>query len=506
MLAVVSNLQSCPAFDLTFFSHHEHYLTDADFVIVTMGDIELDVSPGIVSGIYFVLFTFYMLSIVDVVLIHSVSALYYKRIHRGIPLEVKSAEIPGVATSLVGSYFSPPNLLAYVVKIGLLACVLVIDSNVNSVSTRSDTYVSVTGTFVYDPSEDKWPVTAESRAVERRWETVRQCHTKNEDNTELVFYRVAFNLLGNLTVEDELTTNDTLIYPIDDSSVVCLARDQVHNESVRVHVVVVGCSQLEKTSCFNETVISRIADLPLTAMADTVTIVEGSSKVSFDMYDHSALAPSIWPSYDSPAIICMRTAMGVGNNKKIIEACVVTSYPGGENTLIERWEYNREKSELSRRFPGPIFKGIYNLSLYQKAVIVQNVLDELNWETFSGQVIADGSIYERDEANVTKFDDAKLVTTVPVYTVILTVILLVITTVAWIIVSCTIGKDERPHLNTTDGLSSVAREENEPSGRSMVTGRGMVIGLTMRDGRSVHFGPLGERDVGVVKKRGVFVE
>lgn len=471
-----------------------------------MADIELKVSPGVVSGIYFVLFTFYMLSIVDVILIHAVSSMYYRRIHRGIPLEIKSAEIPGVATSLVGSYLSPPNLLAYLVKFILLACVLVIDSNVNSVPSTTRTSLSVTGTFVYDPSEEKWPDQEEHRAVERRWERIRRCHTINENKTELIFYRIAFNLMGNTTVEDELT-NDGEIYHINDSSIVCLAKDMVQEENVREHVHVIGCSQLEPTDCFNETIISRPADR-ITAgyAANQVEIQEGTSIISYTAYNYSDIAPEIWKEYDSPSLICLQTMFSTSVTSRLFEACIVTSHLGGENTLIERWELNRSAKKLTRSFPGPIFKGVYNLSLFQQTVLLQNLLSELNWETFSGQIIADGSIYQRETANVVRISESSLVTTVPLYTIILTAVLLVITTIAGIIASCTIGKDERPHLNTTNGLSSVAREENEPSGRSLVNGRGMVIGLTMRDGRSIHFGPLRDRDVGVVRTRGAIIE
>lgn len=475
-----------------------------------MSVIRFDVEPGVVSAIYFIIFDLFMLAIVDIVLIHVVSWMYHKRIHKGIPLEIRSAEIPGVATSLVGRFLSPPNLFAYSIKIALLACILIVDINIESESTRDQTRLDLTGTFEFNPSDDEWN-TQTRRVVERRWAAIRRCNIINQDKTNITFYSIAFNLLGeNKSIPNEVKDLSAPTIPINDSSVTCLARDKVDTNATRVLASVVGCSQLEPTTCLNETVIERQATLSLVSSDElTVILPEGSRNISFSLHKFNEEAAAIWPEYESPTLTCMRTGFGFRANlttRRIVETCLVISVVNNSRTLIERWEYNRKEEKLSRRFPGPIFDSIIDIGLYQRATILTTIVSELNWVSFSGQVIADGVIYKRIDFKVFRLSEPKKYTTVPVYTTVLTILLMIAAGAARLAVAFSIGSDLRPRLNTINGLSSVAREENEPTGRSMQTGQGMVIGLTNRHGRSVHFGPLTSRDKGVARERGVTIE
>lgn len=480
-----------------------------------MSVIRLDVGPGVVSATYFVIFDLFLLAIVDVVLIHVVSWLYYKRIKKGLPLEVRSAEVPGVATSLVGRFYSPPNVLAYVIKITLLICIIIVDGNIETEFVRSRQQSYLSGTFKFDASEEAWP-DGIIRIVERRWEEVRRCHVMNEEGTNITFYSIAFDLEDNITIVDEVVPNDEFFgyIAINDSTIQCLAKERVSNSEAYIIGEVVGCSTLDSnTRCSNETTIKRdFTDEQLQwnmFEQRELRIDEGSNPIFFLMQDyHLEDVQSIFPEYDSPELTCTRTRFGPpGPDGQILESCLLISVTSDNNTLIERWEIDRPGLKLVRRFPGPIFKGILQIGANQRAVTLQNVLLYTNWVSFSGQVIADGCVYSRASFNqIERIGRSVAKTTVPVYTVVLTAFLIFAACVARVTVAFTISKDDRPQLNTVNGLSSVAREENEPTGRSMTVGREMVIGLTKRDGRSIHFGPMTSRDVGVSRERGAFIE
>lgn len=475
-----------------------------------MVDIHFYVGPGVVSAIYFIIFDLFLLAIIDVVLIHVVSYLYYRRIHKGIPLEVRSAEIPGVATSLVGRFSSPPNLFAYFIKIGLLACILIVDSNINTEFGRSKSSASLSSTFVYNPSEEAWSLKSSKRIVERRWEAIRRCHIINEQKSNITFFNIAFNLNDGIVLESEVASLNSKYIGINDTTIQCLAHEKVSTDSSRILVQVIGCSQLEKTDCLNETSITRNgSSLKLNANNQiSIHHEEGSSNATFSLQQYRKESNAIFPAYNDPNITCMRTGFGTTiESRQIFEICLVTSFLTNGSTLVERWSLDRETGTLTRKFPGPIFKGTIEIGLYQHGISLQNVISDLNWVSFSGQLIADGCIYKAEPFNIVKLGETVRTTTVPIFTVVLTIFLVVAALIARIIVASTISKnDERPRLNTVNGLSSIGREENEPTGRSMETGRGMVIGLTRRDGRSVHFGPLRSRDTGVVRERGGFVE
>lgn len=485
-----------------------------------MSVIQLDVGPGIVSATYFVIFDLFLLAIVDVVLIHVVSWLYYKRIKKGTPLEVRSAEIPGVATSLVGRVYSPPNIVAYAIKIILLICIIVVDGNIDTRFVRSRSQQFLSSTFKFDASNESWPV-GMTRIVERRWEEVRRCHVINAERTNVTFYAIAFNLAGNETVDNELVPEELAdrqgFKKINESTVQCLAKGRVSNPEAYVMAEVVGCSTLDGSiRCSNETTVTRSFERlqwePSTQQP--ISIEEGSGHIGFLIQDYPAEeVASIFPEYHSPTLTCTRTRFGpYGENGRILEACLLvssTSENNDSNTLIERWEIDRRNNQLVRRFPGPIFKGRVDIGSNVKSANLQNIRISANWVSFSGAIVADGCVYAKrivTDGTIERIGTSVAKTTVPVYTVVLTAFLILAAIVARVVVAMTISHDDRPQLNTVNGLSSVAREENEPTGRSMTVGRGMVIGLTKRDGRSVHFGPMNSRDVGVARERGAFIE
>lgn len=480
-----------------------------------MSVIKLDIDPGVLSTVYFIVLEIFMLAIVDVVLIHIVSWMYYKRIHRGIPLEVRSAEIPGVATSLVGRFVSPPNLFAYLIKLALLACVFIVDLNIKSTLNRSRTPLTLTAKFVFDPSKDAWDQ-AFKRIVERRWIDSRDCRVIDQQSYNITFYAIAFNLENNEIIDDEIVPADSdfTIKRINLSSVQCLAEDRVFPPDPS-HIVaqVIGCSQLVPSTCTNESVIQLPADLRGNPADQTLLYFEqGSAPMSYRLEIYNDDAQQIWPTYPSPQLTCLQTHAGIQNKTKGYIACIVVVQFSNDTTLIERWDYDRGEGKLKRRYPGPVFRGRVEFGVNRIAVYLEQFAISLNWLSFSEQIVADSTVYQllnknnADLPEIMRLGKTEILTTVPVFTVVLTVFLVIAAATARLAVVFSIGKDLRPHLNTINGLSSVGREENEPTGRSMQAGHGMVIGLTRRDGHSVHFGPLSSQDRGVARERGVIIE
>lgn len=479
-----------------------------------MSVVQLDVDPGVVSTVYFIVLEIFMLAIVDVVLIHIVSWMYYKRIHKGIPLEVRSAEIPGVATSLVGRFVSPPNIFAYLIKLALLACVFVVDLNIKSTANRSRTALTLTAKFGFDPSDDAW--NGLNRIVERTWTDSGDCHIIDKQNSNITFYSIAFNLKNNETIDDEIVPADSefRIKRIDVSSVQCLAEDRVFPPDPS-HIVaqVIGCSQLVPSTCTNESIIERSADLRANpADQKIIFFKQGTIPITYRRDKYDVAAKQIWPSYSNPKLTCLQTHIGIKNIKKRYEACIVTAQFSNDTTLIERWDYDRREGKLKRRYPGPVFKGRVEFGVNRISVYLEQFAVSHNWASLSRQVVADSTVYQllsekgANQPEIVRLGENEILTTVPVFTVVLTVFLVMAAAAARLAVLFSIGKDLRPHLNTINGLSSVGREENEPTGRSMQAGHGMIIGLTKRDGHSVHFGPLTSQDKGVARERGVIIE
>lgn len=169
-----------------------------------MSNIELgNFPPGAVSAVYFFVLEFFALGAIDLILIHVVSRQWHRDIKRGIALEVKSAEIPGVATSLVGRTLAPPNLFAYFVKFVALGVILLADLNINS-EVRDGDPLTLTGTFDFDTSV--WG-NGEERAATRPVTDIRFCRMVDSVAEDITYYRIRFNFTNNEVFENENSQN-----------------------------------------------------------------------------------------------------------------------------------------------------------------------------------------------------------------------------------------------------------------------------------------------------------
>lgn len=175
-------------------------------------------------------------------------------------------------------------------------------------------------------------------------------------------------------------------------------------------------------------------------------------------------------------------------NSKMYRSGILTVLYQGNTTLVERWTHDIPTDTLVRYFPGPIFKSNISFAERQRAHHLTNLVFAFNWEPFAGSLVADGVVYRKVDWTFQTFEN-RLVTAVPVYAVTLGIALLFVAVFVKILIILTIGRDLRPPLNQIDGISSVAREELAPSGRSMVTGRGVLLELSHQGwGKHLHSG------------------
>lgn len=464
-----------------------------------MSKIELSFQVGFVSAFFFIIFDLVLLTIVDIVLSRVVCRLYYRKINAGQPLNIRSADVPGITTFLVGRFASLSNIFAILLKLAFLVCIVFIEQEIDSEKVEKYTQVPRMGTFIFNASNAIWEP-QDHRAVSRRWELTRQCRHRNEIDNTLTFYQIAFNFDNDRDVENEVLANSDLVYEVNDSTITCLSPQFVTAKHVKSYIRVVGCSQLVRTSCDSETVIRRNGNLTRPILTKTAKVEAGAGTITLVVVTFSSndelgsLFPEIVndpQNYSNPEFTCATTRIGIGlERSKIFTSCLlIVNYRN--DTLIERWTYDFNTSIATRSFPGPVFEGNIDFgTILRYSNLRKTMMTGSNSETFASVLVADAMIYQRFNESVREFD-LVIMTTIPRYAVILGFSLLGFVIVVRIIVVFTIGRDERPQLNSVDGLSSIAREEHEPSGRSLVAGRGIMVGLSHRDPkRMLHFGPL----------------
>lgn len=482
---------------------------------MALGNVTFQVSPGVVSLLYFILLDLTFLTLFDIVFAKLAALFYLRRIRSGKPLKVHSSDVLGLSTYLVGSYRTPINIIIIIIKLLLLSAIVFVDLNIGSDQVKITAPLATSGFFNFDPSADAWD-NGSFRAVERRFERVRTCKYRNPESEQIEYYALAFNVTGlpdeQTTLDTEITTNRTLI-PIDPGSEQCLGRNLVLDTSELRTARVMGCSRYLTTFCRNGTVVVKDdVDLPFLPgdRYEIFAVDYGVITINYEVRRFSDAAIPYFPSsYQNISFNCFRNIFGImGIRMDIFETCILTaSYNDGADTLIERWDYDRTRRQLYRFFPGPVFQGRFDVGVRQQILAVQHVVEPRNWEVFSSTLVADAAVYEKKSMQVTRITDEVLVTVLPWSALIVTIVVGLLAISFRVAAIFFLGSDELIQLNTIDGLSSIGREENQPSGRSFKSGKHMVIGLTSRDGQRAvaHFGPMRQDDVGVSRSKDIVV-
>lgn len=282
-----------------------------------------------------------------------------------------------------------------------------------------------------------------------------------------------------------------------------------------------GCSRYQTEKCTNQTILeTKRYTIPSRNYPKTSLwfyLFFARETVNFLITDYSSIAADIFnfyntTDYSQPKLSCMKqtfsSVFGSTTKKSTINACLLTARvkrgDEPESTLIERWEYDEGKQIFWRGFPGPVFNRVLNVSEGFKAIILRELRGFNSWESFSSLLISRAVIYRKDFENQI-MTDSNTITVIPTYTLVIVIVFILATIVTSVIVHLTIAKDDRPKLNTIDGISSVTREEMEPTGRSMNEGSPVSIGLSKRNADEARFGTLRSEDVSTSYKDSKFI-
>lgn len=519
-----------------------------------MTEVLLNISPGTVSALYFAVLDLITLTILDFVLSRIVCAAYYRRIHAGQALRIRSVDFPCLGQSyLIAPFLSPANIIATFLKIVFLVCIFLIDLSIDTRVAIQETKLYRSSTFVFNASDALWDnrdPTVGGLPVVRQFEQVRRCLKVSHSDNSVSFYHLAFDLVSGTQAKVTRSTSrydfydQTKLYrspfmylvPVNTTSVECLSPDFVTTSDVRVAAHVITCSQtLTPTSCKNGTSVRRQAQLRLlSGMRSTQTVQvfqptgmpTSFAMSTFQTHD----VQMIFPEYNNSRtqnlqMTCARTHIGSSRSQQLFgihryNACLLVAHLKGpltmnnhgvsfhsqSYTIIERWEFDDISETLIREFPGPVFEGYLDVGLVQCTKWLSRVGGVGNWINFASSIVADAMVYQSYNSTFTRRTKRGIVTVIPTTSLMFIIASFTLVTLAYIVVMYKCRHDRRPQLNTIDGLSSIAREENFGSGRSHEQGDGVILALTLRSNvggnkETVHFGPVRPADTVVKKAR-----
>lgn len=466
----------------------------------------LNIPSGYVLAIFFVVFDVLCLAVTDVLLTRFVCILYYRDINKGCPVLVRSLDIPGVVTYLVGKWFSFANLLTFFIKIVMLVFVFIINFKVESTDGFQYYIERRNCTYDFIPTKAEWDVQNRNRIVERRGEFTRlSCREFQGDS--VTFYRSVFNLKDDTVLinETDVPNVQSGQYGVNDNSFICLSPRYARNSSVDPILKVKGCSRMDSPSCSTSMEYRRtiIANRNEDADGD-FTIVAGTGRITYGslLFNKSDIAKG-FSQYVNPSLHCLQQCYGVSgaccrnrqdtNCRKIITPCLIVAEDNIRNeTLFERWMLVNESGstiELVRTHPGPIVEGVFNFSRNRANAALLDVQTSTNWWELAGTILTDSFVYRYVPQNY-ELKKAIRAAFIPLETILLgslTILIVISGSIAsWIL----FGGDERPMFNTINGLSSILREENIPSGLSLKQGKAALVGQSNKTKESPHLGPV----------------
>lgn len=448
-----------------------------------MTEIQLSVQPGFVAAFYFIVFDIIALSIIDYALARGLNAYYYRRIMSGYPVNVRSVDLPGVTSYLVDRFYTPISIGTTLLKLGFFAMFFFADLEINTRLIQSSTTVSNTAQFFFNTSREasnlSFSFSDDMVLPQRAWEQVRACHV--QDGDKISYYPISFNFSDGSELEVNFSTLRCMSPPIDTS---------------RAPTKVVGCSSFLSFGCVDGTVIelnNTLVPLLENSRGRIAGVDLSYSPLYYviEIYDWDDVK-LVFPEYVDSTLYCVRTQIGLkGQTRPDYTNCLVHMI-NSSHTLIELWTLSSNGLYLQRRYPGPLFEGQIHLGDADALRLISSPLMESNWKDFSGAFVADTVEYAEVIQTFSMTKDDRIVTVLSPLGWALAPVPLLVGIVLRIIVFHYFRKDFRPQINTIDGLSSIVREEQQPTGRSIDQGRTATIGLYMRGNSAIRFGPVGD--------------
>lgn len=475
------------------------FIVDMPSISGSPPQLILDVQPGAVSVAYFIILDLVLLTIFDIALARTSSHLCYRRIFGGHPLELKSADIPGVTSFLLGNFWSATNIPLLLVKLVFLVFILIIDVEVNSESRQPTETITLTSRLGFDISTSSNNGTVRLGAG-HLWPIATNCRVRSDDSDEITYYSVAYNFNDKKTSSPLHSVDENVI---DSKSILCLSPKNVANESARPTVIISGCSPFRGGRCTDlnpKTIFERRppADKDSRVQIKDTTGVDNLIYAMREYYNFTIIS-----EYPSARMLCVSVSINPkdppNNYLTYYDSCLLSANVSN-GYLIENWIYN--SSSFIRHYPGVVFKNYLNISTDQSVSTAFHLLKGgVSYETLSTFLIGYGSYHILESQNITNLGDTKTVSVIPVHSLVMSCVLAALCLGSYILVAIFLA-NERPQLNEINGLSSIAREENRPSGRSLKAGDGIAIGLILRNSNVARLVPV-QNGYRVVSKKEV---
>lgn len=473
--------------------------------------IEIPIQSGFILAFYLAYQGVFLLSILDSSISRVLSYSYYRRIFAGKPLLSRSCDIPGVTSYHVGRWLSLPNLISLFIKCLFIGLILFLDLNVIAVPRKEYEVQRHTGTFLMDPSEGQWSTDIPlHRVVTRRWDQVRAC--KIVEGKNVTFFHISFNLSDGAILESEIMQAGAPYINIDDESLLCMSNEVVEKPWVIAEVI--GCSSLgrkEQSECLYKNSVLRPAKLLPFDGSHQPFFVTRFDGIVYDIpvyrFNEEEII-SVLPEYElsdtdgSIDMICQQMMFSKSKDSRdgmLKSSCLIVRIENN-NTLIERWEHDTKLNTIERQYAGPVFFGKLDIGVFQKSNFLWNLREDSNWITMSSAIVAESSVYKSINQTTNFIKDEYFATQIPNRAIVVLSLMTLVIIGSRIIVALTVDRFfDRPQLNSVNGLSSIAREELEPSGASIVNGRTMHVGLMVKKNDMFHFGPLPAAEEAAVK-------
>lgn len=461
-------------------------------------------------GLCVIVFDLITLTVADLTLARLVCNAYYRRVFDGRPVRCRSCDIPGITTFLLDHFLLPPNLIALAIKLLLFAIIVIVDVNIETTRYVGSNHINRNSTYEFNASSALWSHIPESRFAALTLAT-RACFEWNKKRDTLTYYHIAFNT--GYRVDDTIpgvpNVKEVLF-----NSVQCLSPSNVIEDDVRPLLHVVNCSKLvpSTVNCSSEEVV-RVRWTP------TLLIQEwGELEIYMEYKFYNATfnvvgedeVRSIFPvltsspssvQYSNSSMTCIRVFQGIEYERTDRISCLLVVFRGN-NTVIDRWEYSVKDKTLQSQSPGPEMGGRLDIGL--EVIVTMLLKDGSNWNWVSGSgLLLSRAITHRflrpDEQTITVRQEGKLETSLPTWVFALACAMVGTCLMSGMLVAWLNRKDGRPRINSIEGLSSIAREEKEPSGRSLMKGPPVSLGLSVssKGGEIGRFGALRYGEAGV---------
>ena len=421
--------------------------------------IRLDAKPGVVSAILFVFLDLALIAALDRILEIFVNRYYYRRMRNGNVLRVRSANIPVLTTYLLDKIYLPGNLLALIVKSGVIAIVFLINLNIDSVNVPTFQAVSRRATFGMDPAAyagDSWPLFT----VTRMWKRTQSCFTTKDE--VITYYKLAFNLSNGVFLEHDRGVsgvNKSRQYEQEKGSALCLSPEYVLDPISSANVT--GCSRVTEDGCHAWIASEREGNLTIAKERPYTNHGVNYTLTYFDQGEVN----STWPEFKNVQLTCVAARL----TRKIPRKCLLVSR-NGTHTIVEYyWHIRKDGSRrteiatvLLLRRPGPVFEGDIPISeLLCIAVLVRYFgetsfrSDKPDWKLLSARLVSHAQAYTGERESYRVITGDKIVSELSIWAIVVTACLAALTLAVYTSTMVSFHRSPLLQLNCVNGISSM---------------------------------------------------